>query len=83
MLTIADYLLPEAGKSIEDQKELFSIRCRTNPMGANRGKIEYWFTQCEEILINSHIFQCNIINTSEQKYDIEKISNRFNSEMTQ
>ena len=83
MLTIADYLLPEAGKSLEYQKELFSIGCRTNPMDANRGKIEYCFTQCEEILNNSHIFQCNIKNKSEQKYDIEKISNRFNSEMTQ
>ena len=82
-LTIADYLLPEADMSLEDQQELFSIRCRTNPMGANRGKIEYCFTQCGEILNNSHIFQCKVMNKIEDKYEIEKILNGFNSEMKQ
>ena len=77
---MADYLLPEAGISLEDQKELFSIRCRTNPMGTNRGNIEYCFTHCGEILNNSQFFQCNIINKSEEKYHIEKIINGFNSE---
>ena len=47
-LSMADYLLPEAGISLEDQRELFSIRCRTNPIGANRGKVEYCYTQCGE-----------------------------------
>ena len=54
-LSMADYLLPEAGIGLEDQQELVSIRCRINPMGANRGKIEYCYTQCGEILNSSHI----------------------------
>jgi hypothetical protein len=66
-LTIADYLLPEADMSLEDQQELFSIRCRTNPMGANRGKIEYCFTQCGDISNNSHILLCKVMNKSEDK----------------
>ena len=80
---MADYLLPEAGIGLEDQQELFSIRCRTNPMGANRGKIEYCYTQCGEILNNSHIFQCTILNRNVEKYDIEKILNGFNLEKKQ
>ena len=35
-MSMADYLLPQAGISLEDHYELFSIRCRTNKMGANR-----------------------------------------------
>jgi hypothetical protein len=38
-LSMADYLLPEASIGLEDQQELFFMRCRTNPIGANRGKI--------------------------------------------
>ena len=52
-------------------------------MGANRGKIEYCYTQCGEILNNSHIFQCKILNKNVENYDIEKILNEFNSEKKQ
>ena len=55
-LEMADYLLPQARISIKDQREIFSLRCRTNPLGANIGKIEYYKTKCGEILNNSHIF---------------------------
>ena len=81
-LTMADYLLPDAGFSLKDQRELFSIRCRTNEMKANRGITEYCHTQCGEILNNSHIFKCKILNESENEefHDMEKILNGFNTE---
>ena len=59
---MADYLSPAANISLKDQRELFSIRCRTNPLGANRGIIENCETMHGEILDNSHIFQCKILN---------------------
>ena len=71
---MADYLLPQAGISLEDQNELFSLRCRTNKMGANRGIVEWCFTQCGEILNNAHIFKCKILNENDQ-FDIDKILN--------
>ena len=79
-LGMADYLLPQANMSIGDQRELFSIRCRTNIMGANRGIIEYCETECGEILNNSHIFQCVELNIGEQKYEIDKVLNGFIAE---
>ena len=67
---MADYLHPQANMSLEDQREIFSVRCRTNNLGANRGIIEYCETKCGEILNNSHIFQCKILNTQEKTCDI-------------
>ena len=75
ILQMADYLLPQANLSIEDQRELFSIRCRTNDMGANRGIIE--FCNCQEILDNPHIFKCKNLNVNTNKYDIKYILNGY------
>ena len=47
---MADYLLSEASIGLEDKHKIFSIRCRTNPIGANIGKHQYCYTQCGEIL---------------------------------
>ena len=74
-MSMADYLLPRAGISLEDQYELFSIRCRTNKMGANRGIVEMCYTQCGEILNNCHIYKCKILNENEHEYDMEKVQN--------
>ena len=71
-LTMAEYLLPEANLSIEEQREVFSIRCRSNPLPANRGITEYCTTQCGEILNNSHIFKCNNLNEPGQEFEIDK-----------
>ena len=76
-LEMADYLLPQANMSLTDQRELFSVRCHTNDLGANRGIIEYCETECGEILNNSHIFQCCRLNTPEEKWDLEKVLNGF------
>ena len=74
---MSDYLLPQANMTIVDQRELFSLRCRTNTLGANRGIIEYCETKCGEILNNSHIFQCIELNIKGQKCDMEKVLNGF------
>ena len=80
-LTMAEYLLPEANLSIEEQREVFSIRCRTNPLPANRGITEYCTTQCGEILDNSHIFKCNNLNEPGHEFEIDKVLNGFTSEI--
>ena len=51
-----DYLLPQANISLKDQREIFLIRCKTNPLGANRGNIEYCETKCGAVIDNAHIF---------------------------
>ena len=63
---MADYLLPQANISLEDQREIFSIRCRT--------------TQCGKILNNAHIFQRNILNNNRQDGEMRKILNGYISE---
>ena len=35
-LKIEDYLLPQANISFQDQRDMFSTRCYTNSLGANR-----------------------------------------------
>ena len=79
-LSMAEYLLPEANFSLKDQRELFAIRCRTNPMPANRGTVEYCKTNCGEIMNNCHIFQCNKLNRGEPEYNMDKILNGFTAE---
>ena len=78
-LQMADYLLPQANLSIEEQREIFSIRCRTNDMKANIGILEY--CECKEVLNNSHIFKCKNLNTGEKIYDINYIMNGYTKEM--
>ena len=71
---MADYLQPGAGLEIDEQREIFSIRTQTNPLGANKGDKEY----CEyygEVLDNSHIFTCKIINNMGENKNMEKILN--------
>ena len=74
-LQMAEYLLPQTNMSIEDQRELFAIRCRTNDLGANRGIIEN--CECGKVLNNSHIFKCKNLNEDIQKYDIRFILNGY------
>ena len=79
-LEMADYLLPQARISIKDQRELFAIRSRTNPLGANMGKIEYCVTKCGEILNNSHIFQCPLLNKQNRNCGMDKVLNGCTTE---
>ena len=79
-LAMADYLCPEANMTLKDQREIFSIRCRTNSLGANRGIIENCETMCGEILDNSHIFQCKKLNTNTNNLDKENTLNGYLNE---
>ena len=76
---MADYLLPQANLSIKDQREYFSIRCRTNDMKANKGILEY--CECKEVLNNPHIFKCKNFNADENIYDINYILNGYTEEI--
>ena len=77
-LQMADYLMPQSNMSIKDQRELFSIRCRTNKLGANRGIIELCETNCGQILNNSHIFKCEKLNENRPtKFDFDKVFNGY------
>ena len=78
-LQMADYLLPQANLSLEDQREIFSIRCGTNDMKANIGILEY--CECKEVLNNPHIFKCNNLNTDEKIYDIKYILNGYTEDI--
>ena len=75
---MADFLLPQANISIEDQKEVFSIRCKTNNLEANRGILE--FCNCQEIRDNPHIFKYKNLNFNTNEYDIKCIINGYTKE---
>jgi hypothetical protein len=78
ILQMADYLMPQSNMSIKDQRELFSRRCRTNKLGANREIIEFCETKCGESLDNAHSFKCEMLNTDRQtKFDFEKVLNGY------
>ena len=53
---MADYLCPEADIVLTDKIKLFSIRYRTNSLGAEGGIVENCETMCGEVLNNSYIF---------------------------
>ena len=44
------------------------------------GKIEYCETKCGEILNNSHIFQCFVLNKENQNSDMDKFLDGYTSE---
>ena len=60
---MAEYLQPNQIFNIEDQCEIFSIRCKMNPLPSNRGKKVFCEAGCRQLLNNEHIMTCNIFNT--------------------
>ena len=80
-LRMADYLLSQAYISLKDQWDIFLIRCHTNPLGANRGMIEYCETSCREILDNAHIFKCIVLNGHKGDYSYDFFLNGYTREM--
>ena len=69
---MADYLCPNSQLSVEDQKDVFQIRSRTNPLPAIRGDPHP--CACGEVLENDHIFKCDIINSG-KKTNLENLIN--------
>ena len=71
---MADYLCPNNQLSVEDQRIVFQIRSRTNPIQANIGKTQLCPTGCGNFLENSHILSCEILNP-ESKFDMNNLLN--------
>ncbi len=78
-LQMGDYLCPNNKLSLEDQREIFRIRCEINQLPANKGQQELCVTGCGETLDNTHILQCVIL--SDRKYDINSLINGNLEEM--
>ena len=74
-------LLPELNFSITVQREILAKRCKTNPMQANRGIVEYCQTQYGEVLNNPQIFTRSKLNPPGKKCDIDKMHNGVTSEI--
>ena len=61
-LAMADYLCPNNHLSVQDQRDIFHIRSRTNPLPANKGNP--MLCVCGEEQENNHILLCDITTTS-------------------
>ena len=55
-LEVANYLCPNNYLSVENQRQIFEIRSRSNPLPSNRGVVQHCKTGCGEIMNNSHVF---------------------------
>ena len=69
------WLLPKTNISVQDQRDILSIGCHKNSLGANIGIHEYCETKCGDILNNAHIFSCPVLNTGDEKCEFEAILN--------
>ena len=66
--------MPNNVLKLEEQREIFKIRARTNKLPSNWGKETLCETGCSEILNNEHILRCSILNENET-FDINCIQN--------
>ena len=78
-LAMADYLCPNSHLSVQDQRDIFQIRSRTNPLPANRGNPQ--LCACGEEQDNNHILLCDITNPG-KKIELEKLINGSLIEIT-
>ena len=74
-----DYLCPNDQCSVEDQRILFQIRSRTNPIPA-RGSPHLCSTGCGEFFENSHVLTCEVLK-QESKFDLNSLINGSLNEM--
>ena len=65
---MADYLLPDNILKLEEQRDIFKIRPRTNILPSNWGEHTLCETGCLEILDNEHILKCLILKENETFY---------------
>ena len=68
-LKVQDYLLPNNLLNLSEQKELFKIRTEMNKIPhnfTNRENTIYCRKGCMEIETNSHIYQCEKVNKSDE-----------------
>ena len=76
---MCDYLFPNQYISLNEQREIFAIRCRMNKLSANFSNMIFDNTYCEtgcgELLSNEHIFYCSQLSNGEMKTDFNNIYN--------
>ena len=77
-LAMADYLSPNNQLSVQDQRYIFQIRSRINPLPANKGNPQVCV--CGDDQDYYHILQCDIINPG-KKTEIEVFINKSLSNM--
>ena len=58
---MADYLLPNRQLKLEDQRDIFKLRSRTNKLHSNWGETVLCETSCGQTLNNEHILKCIIL----------------------
>ena len=63
---MAEYLCPNLVLSVEEQRQIFQIRSRVNPLPSNKGEVSFCIPGCESILENDHILSCLVLNQEEQ-----------------
>ena len=92
-LQMADYLCPNNQLSVSEQIQIFHIRSQINPLPSNKGLSVPCATGCGEIMNNSHILQCSVINPKEQLslqklingdiYEMKKTLDQWNNNMNE
>ena len=76
IIQMADYLLPNKYLELEDQRDIFKIRSKTNRLPSNWGETVLCETACGQTLSNEHILSCNILNDQEtEEFTLELIYN--------
>ena len=73
-LQMADYLRPNMVLNVEEQRQIFQIRSRVNPLPANKGEVSLCPTDCGNVLDNNHILNCLVLN-SEKQYNLNSLIN--------
>ena len=73
---MACYLNPNNQLNLEDQRLIFQIRCEINPLPANKGNPGPCpMNDCQEILNNAHIFQCETLRGQNQGFEYGELIN--------
>ena len=66
-LEIQDYLSPSANITLEKQQQIFSLRCKMNPLKENFSRNEqiketYCIKECQQKIDNEHLTWCDKLN---------------------
>ena len=76
---MAEYLCPNIQLSVEEKRQIFQIRSQINPLPPKRGKQVFCLTGCGDILDNSHILLCKVLNEGEQGSNNNLINGDINA----
>ena len=84
---------PNNQLSVSQQIQIFHIRIQIDPLPSNKGLSVPCATGCGEIMNNSHILKCSVINLKEQLslqklingdiYEMKKTLDQWNNNMNE